>query len=123
MPTALETATKVYALFGEGKIPEIGELYAEGGSVTWMGDKGKEEHDDGFGGFAAGVLSRIPVEWQGFALDWDKREVRSKTIAIARNAARGPPEPMRLRHCAAQRAGSCTCCKILSCAARLRRRS
>ena len=71
--------------------------------MTWMGDKGKEEHDDGFGGFAAGVLSRIPVEWQGFALDWDKREVRSKTIAIARNAARGPPEPMRLRHCAAQR--------------------
>ena len=121
MPTALEIATKVYALFGEGKIPEIGELYSESGSVTWMGDRGKEEFGGGFMGFAAGVLSRIPVEWQGFALDWDKREVRSKTIAIARNAARGPPEPMRLRHCAAQRAGSC--CKILSCAARLRRRS
>ena len=75
MPTALETATKVYALFGEGKIPEIGELYAEGGSVTWMGDKGKEEHAEGFGSFAAGVLSRIPVEWKGFALDWEKHEV------------------------------------------------
>ena len=75
MPTALEIATKVYALFGEGKIPEIGELYAESGSVTWMGDKGKEEFGGGFMGFAAGVLSRIPVEWQGFALDWEKREI------------------------------------------------
>ena len=75
MPTALEIATKVYALFGEGKIPEIGELYAESGAVTWMGDKGKEEFGGGFMGFAAGVLSRIPVEWQGFALDWEKREI------------------------------------------------
>ena len=68
MPTALEIATKVYALFGEGKIPEIGELYAESGSVTWMGDRGKEEFGGGFMGFAAGVLSRIPVEWQGFTI-------------------------------------------------------
>ncbi len=78
MPTALEIATKVYALFGEGKIPEIGELYAESGSVTWMGDKGKEEFGGGFKRFAAGVLSRIPVVWLGFALVWEKREVRCK---------------------------------------------
>ena len=59
MPTALEIATKVYALFGEGKIPEIGELYSESGSVTWMGDRGKEEFGGGFMGFAAGVLEKV----------------------------------------------------------------
>ena len=48
-----------------------------------MGDKGKEEFSGGFMGFAAGVLSRIPVEWQGFALDWEKREVRCKLRPLA----------------------------------------
>ena len=97
MPTALEIATKVYALFGEGKIPEIGELYSESGSVTWMGDRGKEEFGGGFMGFAAGVLSRIPVEWQGFALDWEKREVRRKLRPLAQFSAQFSDAPLAPR--------------------------
>ena len=75
---ALATATKVYALFGEGDIPAIIALHADNSQCLWMGDKGKQEFDgpgNGFAGFAGGVLSRFADEWPGFALHFDKHEV------------------------------------------------
>ena len=46
-------------------------------------------------GFAAGVLSRIPVEWQGFALDWEKREVLQIATARASTPARSTSSSCR----------------------------
>eukprot|EP00937_MAST-01D_sp_MAST-1D-sp2_P004791 g4791.t1 len=72
-PGAKAAALQIYALFSEGKVEEIGPLFAEGAKVVWMGDNGKEEFD-GFGGFVEGVLSRFAVEWPTFKIHNDKIE-------------------------------------------------
>ena len=66
---AAKKSVELYALFAEGKVPEIigdaehdGPFFTKDAEVTWYGDKGKEVCV-GFQGFAANVLSRIPEEW------------------------------------------------------------